>query len=97
MWGTWITTTLSGALLLLVIIALLFSFAPVILGVLIALLAVGLFAGWLVGRRAREELSEPAVPESPPERSSGPVRVQRSPSREAMRPESTPGKHSSAE
>ena len=91
------TTTLSGAIVLLLIIGLLFSFAPVILGVLVALLIVGLCAALLVGRGAHEESAEAATPESPPERPSGPERIQRPPSQEAMRAEPTPGKSSSAE
>jgi hypothetical protein len=91
------TTTLSGAIVLLVIIGLLFSFAPVVLGVLLAILIAGLCAVLLIGRGAREEAAEGTTPESPPERSSGPERIQRPPSREAMRAESTPGKSSSAD
>jgi hypothetical protein len=94
MWGTWTTTTLSGAIVLLLVIGLLFSFAPVILGALVALLIAGLCVGLLVGRGARGEATEQTTPESPPERPSGPERIQRAPSREAMRAEPTPGKHS---
>jgi hypothetical protein len=88
------TFTMSGLLGLMLLIGVLFSFAPVVLGIFVALLLAGLGAAWLVARRAKmlaDEPTEGAARSSAPARSELPKRP---PSEEAMRAESTPGKSS---
>ena len=92
MWGTWTTTVASGILALMLLIGLLFSFAPVVLGVLLVFFIAAVIAAGFALRRAKKVADEGVAVRSrntPPPRSELP---QRPPSDEAMRAEQTPGK-----
>lgn len=80
---------MGAILVILLFLGLLFSFAPVLLGIFVALLVMAIAAGWFLWRKAAANAPSPGPPrDTPPARSELPKRP---PSNEAMRAQGTPG------